>query len=161
MLAWPKLIGFAVGAFAVGCVVVTGGDLFRGLFTHSGFVIGFASWFAFGLSCFLLALSYPVYRGHNWARLVLVSTVLLASIIVVWFSVGDVIRQHLAVDGDATKITPEEIRSIQREELILRSVSAGAALIILVPLVSLVCILMHSDVVGAFRQRHLRQHPKA
>ena len=150
MIAWPKLLGLGLGLFATGFVMVTAGDVLRfGFFGGIAFV---RAGLPFILSSVLLILSYALYRAHNWARLTLFGIVLIAFIAAAWMLVSDVTHQHLAVDGDASKITPEELREINREEFMLRVASAGTALMVLAPLAWLLFVLLHADVVNAFRR---------
>jgi hypothetical protein len=154
MSTWPKLLGISVGLFGAGCVMFTFGDCFRmGLFTNSPFVIGIGSWILVGLSAFLFALSVPLYCAHNWARLVLIALAVVASILLIVFGGRDIMRQHIAVDGDASKIMPEEIASFRRGEIIFRVIDAGSGLASLAAISCFILVLRHPDVANAFRRR--------
>ena len=65
----------------------------------------------------------------------------------------DLTRQHIAVDGDASKITAEEVVSFRRGEVIFRVMDAGSGLASLAALAWFILVLRHPDVANAFRRR--------
>ncbi len=149
---WPKLLGAAVGCFGLGYLIFTFTDCLRmGAFTNSPFPIGFARWSCVGLSAVLFLLSLPVYRAHDWARVVLLWLSIFAWVFLFAFSVVMVARKHIAlIDVKTSVLTCEQIAEFERGETIFRLMNAGSALALLAPLALFIGVLHHPDVRKAF-----------
>ena len=103
-LTWPKLIGCAVGFFGVGAAVSAfGACLQLGLFSRPPDLVGPATWLTLSAGVLLFALSIPLYRSHDWARIVLFVISLLASTALLFFIFLFVLREpQMAIDGSFT-----------------------------------------------------------
>jgi hypothetical protein len=130
-MTWPKVIGIAVGAFGLGATL-----------------FAIASWLSFGFtwpakslqsyndlvglvgSMFFLALSYPLYRGRNWARRLLLVVCVCVSLSCVVFA--------------ARKIATESHSRLP----LLKTI--GVAIAFLTPPLFLLCVLLHQDVTASF-----------
>jgi hypothetical protein len=159
-LTWPRFIGITVGLLGFGSLLSSiGADLPLSLFTPSFHLLPVESFFAVGLSALFLALSYPLYRAHDWARRVLFcfSLVILAGLIII-FGSAVARRPRLALDGPPSAFTPDAIARIRGEELVLR-LSRGGELFCAVTLQSFLTLgLLHPDVVRAFHRRGTPNH---
>jgi hypothetical protein len=153
-LTWPKLIGGAVGVIGLGSIMsAVGAYLPLSLFTDA-FPVGPEGWFAVLASVMCLVLSYPLYRGCDWARraLFVISLFICVGFTIVFLS-SVFRRPKIAYDGDASRITAEQIADFRRQELFVRLTRAGNSLWPLTLAGFLTVALLHPDVVQAFRRR--------
>jgi hypothetical protein len=152
-LTWPRLIGITVGLIGLGGLLSTFvRHLPLALFTDS-WPLGLESWFAVGISVLGLALSYPLFSAHDWARRVLfVISLLICLGFAIIFSAAVIRRPNIAYDGAESAFTPEVVAEIRREELVARLSKAGDALWPLTLSTFLTLVLIHPDVVRAFRR---------
>jgi len=145
--SWPKLIGALVAGVGLGGMLSASELMFdtHGLWSSPDYR-DWATLIGYGL---LLILSYPLARGHNWARRLLLSVAILSGAVLL-----ALLGRVLFAPGAVTHLSPEEakpiIRVLRFQELsvfgMLFSVSAFAIL-----------LLGHRDVVEAFGQRASRR----
>ena len=131
-LTWPRLIGGAVGLIGLGSMMsAVGVYLPLRLFTDA-FPVGPEGWLAVLASVVCLALSYPLYRGCDWARRVLFVISLLICVGFTIIFLASVFR---------------------RQELFARLTRAGDFVWPLTLAGFLTIALLHPDVIQAFRKR--------
>jgi hypothetical protein len=154
-LTWPKLIGTTVGLIGFGSMMsAVGAYLPVSLFTDPFPLRGPESWVAVGASVLGLALAYPLYRACDWARRVLFVISLLFCVGFTIIFLASVFRRpNIAYDGDASRITAEQIADFRRQEHFVRLNRAGDSLWPLTLAGFLTIALLHPDVVQAFRRR--------
>lgn len=152
-LTWPKLIGSAVGLTGFGGMMsAVGAYLPLRLFTDA-FPVGPEGRFAVIAGVVCLALSYPLYRGYDWARRVLfVLSLFICVGFTIMFLASVFRRPRIAYDGPESMFTPEVVADFRRQELFVRLNRAGDSLWPVALSGFLTIALLHPDVVQAFRR---------
>ena len=140
--AWPKLLGLLVGTLGTG-VALTGAS-FAGRAHFLGDAVEATVWLAVGCLILVAGLSYPLYRGHEWARRALLAIVGLCAVsglvlAIVRLSEGAIIDDRASVP--AAWVVAESILRMVGFPLLLLSLPSFFIL-----------LLCHPDVVAAFRR---------
>jgi hypothetical protein len=153
-LTWPKLIGSTVGLIGFGGIMsAAGAYLPLRLFTDP-FPVGPEASFAVVISVLGLGLSYPLYRGCDWARRVLfVISLLICVGFTIIFLASAFRRPRIAYDGPESAFTPKVVAEFRWQEHFIRLARAGDSLCALALAGFLTIALLHPDVAQAFRRR--------
>jgi hypothetical protein len=147
---WPKLIGSTVGLIGLSGLFSAACAIWPLGFSES-FPLRPQNWCALIGGCSLLALSYPLYRGSDWARRVLFVisfSVCLGFTIVL--SATAIRRPQIAYDGPSDMIE-QRLPDLRLQEYFIQFTRAGERLFPVGLSAFVTLALRHPDVVRAFR----------
>jgi hypothetical protein len=152
-LTWPKLIGGAVGLLGFGSLLSAVGAYLPLRVFLGAFPVGPEGWFAILASVVCLALSYPLYRGCDWARraLFVISLLICVGFTIVFLS-SVFRRPRIAYDGPESAFTPKIVADFRWQEYFIRLARAGDSVCALALAGFLAITLLHPDVAQAFRR---------
>lgn len=158
-MTWPKLIGGTVGLVGLSGLFFAACECMP-LGFREPFPLRLEGWAGLVAGVPLLALSYPLFRGSDWARRILfvlsLSVCLGFTIVLLATAVR---RPAIAYDGPANMIE-QEIPDWRLQEYFIQFTRAGRWLFPVALSVFLTMALLHPDVVRAFRKRAALNEPK-
>jgi hypothetical protein len=139
LVSWPKIIAVVVGGWGLAGVFGAFGTTFFG----SGTWIS-VDWRALSVAALLLAASYPLATGREWARHTLfVAVATVGATMAVWYCV------RIVSPMSFSDLTPEQVKVV-RQSMRLEDISTLC--LILSSFSFGLCFLRHPDVVTTFKR---------
>ena len=143
---WPKLLGVALGAAALGLAMSVARPVYwsYGALGHSPDIV---TWLVLSASLALLALSFPLYRAHDWARraVLALGSCLLAAALVLF--------ALLTAEDSRIFHAPEITGWLRIQQAATVVTGVGRAMAILAPQVLILYLLRHREIRAAFQDR--------
>lgn len=152
VFSWPKLIGLTIGLLGLGSFMSNFGECLRlGLFTHPPVsFIRPATWFNVVTSIGMLGLSYPLWRGFNWARIALLVLYIVIGLAATASS-ALIVYSHLdLVKGIMGPVTPEQLANVRWGGQLYALIDGGDYLVILSRVLFMICLLCFPEVTKSF-----------